>query len=281
VGLSRDNLTTIANRTGCRVVAAWSTRNAGTMGEVYGVVMHHTGTANSAAIAPTLGIVQNGRSDLQNALCNYYIDRAGTIYLITEKVAWHAGAGSWRGLTDGNGHLLGIEPESDGRTWTAATVESYVRLVAEICRFLGADPHLWAIRHGQWAPTRKVDFSGLDEADFRRRVDARLAGRPLPQEDDMPLSAEDIEKIKHAVAEAPIGGTLIGGGRDVMLWQLLGRLDTDLRRGQILSAAATPPAPQPVQVDAAAVAAALAGNGAFLSSLAKAVNDDASARLSA
>lgn len=37
--------------------------------------------------------------------------------------------------------------------------------------------------------------------------------------------------------------------------------------------------PAPVAVDASAVAAALAGNTAFLSALAKAVNDDAAARL--
>jgi hypothetical protein len=51
---------------------------------------------------------------------------------------------------------------------------------------------------------------------------------PTPLEDDMPLNDADIEKIKHAVAEAPIGGTAIGGGKDVMLWTLLGRIANEL-----------------------------------------------------
>lgn len=207
MGLTREHLTTIATRTGCRVVAAWSGRNQGAMGEVYGVVMHHTGSAWGTAVAPTLKIVQEGRSDLQNALCTYYIDRAGTIYLITEKVAWHAGAGKWNGVTDGNGHLLGIEAESDGKNWTPATIESFVRLVAEICRFLGVDPNVWAIRHAQWAPTRKIDFSGHNEADFRKRVAGRLAGIPTAtapaapvQEDDMPLTQAEVNWIADTIA---------------------------------------------------------------------------------
>lgn len=165
MGLTRAHLTTIATRTGRRVVEAWSDRDAGLMGEVYGVVLHHTGSAWTAAIAPTLGVVRNGRSDLQNALCTFYIDKAGTIYLVTEKIAWHAGQGSYRGITDGNGHLLGIEAESDGVHWTPETLLSYELLVAEICRFLGCDPNVWAIRHATWATPkgRKTDFSGIKD----------------------------------------------------------------------------------------------------------------------
>lgn len=197
-GLTRANLTTIATRTGHRVVAAWSDRDAGTMGTVAGVVMHHTGSAqNTSAVAPTLGIVREGRSDLRNALSTFYIDKAGTIYLITEKVAWHAGQGFYRGITDGNGHLLGIEAESDGITWTKATVDAYVALVAEICRFLGVDPAVWAIRHATWAtpPGRKTDFAGLSEAGFKARVTARLN---TPLEDI--VDDTTIDRIATAVA---------------------------------------------------------------------------------
>lgn len=188
MGLSRANLQTIAVRTGRKVVAAWSDRDAGTMGTVVGVVMHHTGTPWGSSVAPTLQIVREGRPGLENALSTFYIDRAGTIYLISEKVCWHAGVGDWRGITDGNGHFLGIEAESDGVHWTAETVDSYVALVAEIVRFLGVDPAVWAIRHATWAdpPGRKIDFAGLDEAAFRARVQARLDH----QEDDV-LNADD------------------------------------------------------------------------------------------
>jgi hypothetical protein len=45
-----------------------------------------------------------------------------------------------------------------------------------------------------------------------------------PSEDDMPLNDDDIRRLRHAVAEAPIGGTVIGGGKDAMLWTVLARI---------------------------------------------------------
>lgn len=211
MGLSRANLQTIASRTGRKVVAAWSDHDQGSMGTIVGVVMHHTGSSQAtSSVAPTLRVVRDGRAGLRNALSTFYIDKVGTIYLISEKICWHAGVGDWRGITDGNGHFLGIEAESDGVHWTAATIDAYVALVAEICRFLGVDPDTWAIRHAAWAdpPGRKIDFAGINEHDFRARVAARLNGT---EEDD--LDADDKKKlaeIHHALA----AGSGIGDPRD-------------------------------------------------------------------
>jgi hypothetical protein len=179
MGLSRADLQTIAGRTGYPVRAAWVTRGHGTMGTVVGVMRHHTGTPLRAGQDnyPTLRVIREGRSDLPGPLANYGLGRDGTIYLITEQVAWHAGGGSWGGITDGNGHFLGVEAESDGqaRTWTAAQKDCYPRLVAAVLGYLGRDAS-WAPRHAQYArPSgRKTDTAGLDEGAFSGAVTAYL-----------------------------------------------------------------------------------------------------------
>jgi len=83
--------------------------------------------------------------------------------------------------------------------------------------------------HGLRDPGRRTDpgttpAAPFPFAEFIAECRAVLAG----EEDDMPLSDEDIRRIKHAVAEAPIGGTAIGGGKDVMLWTLLGAMSHKL-----------------------------------------------------
>jgi hypothetical protein len=179
MGLSRANLIDIASRTGYPVRAAWVSRGHGTMGTVVGVMRHHTGTPLRAGQDnyPTLRIIREGRSDLPGPLANYGLGRDGTVYLITEQVAWHAGAGSWGGVTDGNGHFLGIEAESDGQaaTWTDAQKDAYPRLVAAALDFLGRDAS-GAPRHAQYARPagRKSDTAGLDEVAFIGAVSAYL-----------------------------------------------------------------------------------------------------------
>jgi hypothetical protein len=162
MGLSRDTLTRIAVRTGYPVRAAWVPGH-GTMGTVVGTVMHHTATARTAAgDYPSLTVVTKGRSDLPGPLCNFGLGRSGTIYLVTEGIAYHAGVGAWKGITDGNGHFLGIEAEHSGlasEAWPAAESDAYRRLVASILYELKRDTN-WDIRHATWAlPSgRKTDF---------------------------------------------------------------------------------------------------------------------------
>lgn len=201
----------IATRTGYPVTSAWAVRNHGTMGTVAGVVRHHTGTGiNYARLDdyPTLRVVREGRSDLPGPLCTWGIGRSGRIYLVNDQVAWHAGNGWWQGVTDANGHMWGIEAESDGTYWTAAETDAYHRLVASALYELGRGWE-WAPRHAQWALPhgRKTDSAGMDEALFERRVRAMLANPasinrngggktpaaptgPTTQEDD--VSAQDV-----------------------------------------------------------------------------------------
>jgi hypothetical protein len=176
---TREVVQRIAVRTGYPVKAAWADRTHGVMGTVTGVVRHHTGTGiNYARLDdyPTLRVVRQGRPDLPGPLCTWGIGRSGTIYLINAGVAWHAGGGYWRGVSDANGHMWGIEAESDGSYWTAAETDAYHRLVASALYELGRGWE-WAPRHAQWAlpKGRKTDTGGMDEALFERRVRQMLA----------------------------------------------------------------------------------------------------------
>lgn len=183
MGLTRADLTAIATRTGYPVRAAWVPGH-GTMGTVQGVILHHTATPQSAAgDYPSLNVVTKGRTGLPGPLCNFGLGRSGTIYLVTEGIGYHAGVGAWKGITDGNGHFLGIEAEHPGiasQPWPAAQVDAYMRLTASILAFLGRTTD-WDLRHADWAepPGRKVDIvltTGITNmTDFDSKVRALLA----------------------------------------------------------------------------------------------------------
>lgn len=94
---------------------------------------------------------------------------------------------------------------------------------------------------------------------------ARIRGTATPQEDDMPLSNEDVMKIWT--------WDLVDGPGVGQAYQLLNKLAAD-----VAAIKETQTAPTAVAVDAAEVAAALAADDTFLAAVAKAVNDDAHAR---
>jgi hypothetical protein len=169
----------IAARTGYPVKDARAGRDHGRMGTVRGVMRHHTGTGvNYRRLDdyPTLRVVQFGRPDLGGPLTTWGLGRSGCIYCVNDQVAWHAGAGYWRGTTDGNGHFWAIEAESDGTFWTPELIDCYPRLVASALHEIGAG---WeaAPRHADYAlpKGRKTDAAGMDEVAFEREVRAMLA----------------------------------------------------------------------------------------------------------
>lgn len=201
MGLSRVDLANIAIRTGYPVKTAW-TNGHGTMGTILGCVMHHTATPDTyPGDYPSLRVVTEGRSDLPGPLCNFGLGRSGTIYLVTEGIAWHAGVGAYGGTTDGNGHFLGIEAESGGTGfWTPEQLDSYPRLVASILWYIGKGPE-WAIRHAKWAlPVgRKNDTYGIDMTWFGNKVYGYLSNTnginrnnipapPTDEDEDMKLT---------------------------------------------------------------------------------------------
>jgi hypothetical protein len=256
-GLTRDQMRRIAARTGYPYTEAWSPHNKGAMKGVWGALVHHTGTSWSAAgDYPTLRVVRDGRPGLVNSLSGFGLGRSGTIYLISEKLSWHAGVGEYNGLTDGNGYLVGIEAESDGRSWTDAERDAYPRLVASLLIEIGqGDPRpgvgdRWTTRHASWALPRgrKTDAAGLDMDRFWAQVYAYLADPASIHRDHGKAPAPVAPTGQHTVVS---GDTLYALARryGVTVAQLRdwNGLTSDLLTvGQVLRVTATAPVPPPV-----------------------------------
>lgn len=161
--------------------------------EPQGVMLHHT----AGNYPSDLSVITNGRSDLPGPLTQLYIAPDGTVHVITEGRANHAGTGVWDkdGFsvpTDkGNDMLIGIEVSSMGaEPISGVQYIVMIKAAAALSKHYGWDEH-HTILHRSYAPTRKVDIRNdldLVQADIK----AQLGG-------DMALSDEDVERIANAV----------------------------------------------------------------------------------
>ncbi|MFD7338477.1 N-acetylmuramoyl-L-alanine amidase [Streptomyces violascens] len=195
--LSADRLVAALRAEGVRIVerSGWRTHNRnhkGPWGPVNGVMIHHTVTSGTNS---TVSICENGYEGLPGPLCHGVIAKDGTVYLIGNGRANHAGKGDGDVLqavvaerslpdadeadTDGNTHFYGWECENlgDGRDpWPAAQLDAIERVSAALCR-----AHGWSsasvIGHLEWQPG-KVDPKGFTMGSLRGRVAARLKGAP-------------------------------------------------------------------------------------------------------
>ncbi|MEU9310078.1 peptidoglycan-binding protein [Streptomyces sp. NPDC048256] len=194
--LSADALVSALRAEGVTVVehSGWRTNNRnhkGSWGPVNGVIVHHTvtsGTGNSVSLC------FDGHSALPGPLCHGVIAKDGTVHLVGNGRANHAGSGDGDVLkaviaeqalpapnendTDGNVHFYGFECVNlgDGKDpWPAVQLEAMVRASAALCR-----AHGWSaasvIGHKEWT-SKKIDPRGFTMADFRARVATRL-GKP-------------------------------------------------------------------------------------------------------
>lgn len=181
-----------------------------------GCLWHHT-ASNSFGDAPSLKVCMDGRSDLPGPLCHLLLGRDGVYRTISGGRANHAGKGSMRVLkdlerdaapkgdarqfgypdeVDGNGVLIGVEVENDGRgePWSALVLDAMVRGGAAISRLYG-----WSsarhIAHREWTK-RKPDPAGVSMTWFRDEVAARVR----PQEDELtPDERRVLTETKNAV----------------------------------------------------------------------------------
>ena len=160
------------------------------MGEIKGVLCHHTANPTRHANMPTLATLVTGRpktphdKGLPGPLAHLGLGRDGTYYLVAAGHCNHAGSGNWQGVTAGNTHFIGIEAENTGEAndspWPAAQLEAYHHGVAAILRHLGLKP-INCAGHREYAlpPKRKVDPDfNMDE--FRLAVGHILAGEAPP-----------------------------------------------------------------------------------------------------
>lgn len=158
--------------------AGWQDRGHGDMGKVLGVLCHHTATPGKKANMPTLNLLITGRSDLAGPLSQLGLGRDGIYYIVAAGRCYHAGAGSFRGITAGNSSFIGIEAEntggSDDLPWPDVQMDAYHRGVAAILKHIGKGAEFCA-GHKEYAlpKGRKTDPSFNMET-FRAAVSAIL-----------------------------------------------------------------------------------------------------------
>ena len=218
--LTADQLLKALRAKGLRVVEhrSWRTHNRnhmGLWGPVHGVMLHHTVSSGTTS---SVELCYNGHASLPGPLCHGVIDKAGTIHLVGNGRANHAGSGDGDVLraiiderelppdnqadTDGNRHFYGFECINLGNgkdPWPAAQIDAMVKAAAAIC-----EAHGWSERsvlaHAEWQPG-KIDplgpgYPGHD--DMRALVGFQL-GRPAeptpPEEDEMALTDDDIRRL--------------------------------------------------------------------------------------
>lgn len=111
----------------------WQTRGHGAMSGIRSIICHHTAGAPTGD-TPSLQVVMFGRADLAGPLCNLYLSRSGTVYVVAAGCAWHAGA-VFVPTTQGNDWAIGIEAEATGvDPWPPAQYAAYTQLCAALCR---------------------------------------------------------------------------------------------------------------------------------------------------
>lgn len=202
VPLTASALVRTLRNAGLRVIEepGWRNNNRnhkGPWGPVNGVMLHHTVTKGTNA---SVDLCYNGHSALPGPLCHGVIAKDGTVYLVGNGRANHAGKGDPGVLADvvaerpprdprsatvdGNTHFYGFECVNlgDGKDpWPKDQVDAMIKASAAICR-----AHGWGsnsvIGHLEWQPG-KIDprgpgWPGMDAA--RERIGAQLGPAPKP-----------------------------------------------------------------------------------------------------
>lgn len=227
--LTASQLVKVLRDEGLQVVEerSWRTHNRnhkGPWGSMHGVMIHHTvteGTQNS------VNICYDGYSSLPGPLCHGVIAKDGTVHLVGNGRANHAGLGDDDVLravinetalpsdneanTDGNRYFYGFECVNLGNgsdPWPAVQLEAIEKAAAAICR-----AHGWTYRsvigHKEWQPG-KVDPRGFTMDSMRARIKARLGGGPDgPPKPPAPKPPATFEPFPGAAFFAPGRRSLI------------------------------------------------------------------------
>lgn len=196
----------------------WSSVGHGPMGAVRGVLWHDTVTGPGWSTKALASLLSRGYAKLPGPIANVGLDRDGTLVLVAGGRAYHAGSGSWQGVTNGNYHLVGLEVANSGRgsgeKWTPIQVRVARVFTAEVLKLAGLTPRT-VCGHLEWAPSRKVDPWSLDMVDERRQVAALMTATPAPtgdEEDEVDydklraIVADEAAKAAEAALDARLGG---------------------------------------------------------------------------
>lgn len=171
----------------------WKNRGQGDFTDIWGVMVHHTGAANTSP-----KIIAEGHSALRGLLSQIHLDPKGVATICGAGLAYHAGEGRLPGLGGGyvtrptvspnksfpvgNGRMIGIEAQHSGNPkdpWPEAQMEAYARICAALCWYLGwGTDRVWGHKEYATPQGRKVDPT-FDMEGFRRRVQALLDRPPF------------------------------------------------------------------------------------------------------
>lgn len=167
----------------------------GQMGDIWGVMMHHTGNANEKPETIRNGVQQPG-GFLRGPLSQCLITPDGRCHLVAIGPCNHAGAGSYPGLgtNNGNSRTIGIEcawptirPDGSydpAERWPDAQIITMREVAAAIVARLGYGAER-VIGHKEYAGAAqgKWDPGNLDMGWFRAEVAKDLRGefdKPAP-----------------------------------------------------------------------------------------------------
>ncbi|MGW5420300.1 peptidoglycan-binding protein [Streptomyces sp. NPDC003943] len=203
--LTADRFVAALRAEGVTVVEhdGWRTHNRnghGAWGPVVGVMIHHS---VSSGTEHTVGMCYDGYEGLPGPLCHGVIAKDGTVHLIANGRANHAGGGDpsvlqavvsetygdrppvphehqgSSGAVDGNSRFYGFECINLGNgtdPWPAAQLDAIERVSAALCR-----AHGWGaksvIGHSEWSDW-KNDPRGFGMPVMRGRVQQRLGKAP-------------------------------------------------------------------------------------------------------
>lgn len=203
--LSADRLVAALRAEGVTVVEhdGWRTHNRaghGAWGPVAGVMIHHTVSSGTAS---SVEMCSRGYESLPGPLCHGVIAKDGSVHLIANGRANHAGGGDPSVLlavvsetygdrppaprehegsphaVDGNARFYGFECVNLGNgtdPWPAEQLDAIERVSAALCR-----AHGWGARsvigHSEWSDW-KNDPRGFGMPVMRERVQRRLGRAP-------------------------------------------------------------------------------------------------------
>lgn len=167
-------------------VPGWRTRGRGPV--VPRTVVNHWTAGPREGDHPSLRVVTYGRKGLRNALCNTYSSRRPKLYIVAARTAWHAGRGSWHGVS-GNSPALGHEAENSGSgEWTAAHLDLIASLDRAQTAVFGFGVHM-VCDHFEWT-SRKIDRNDVGGPPWRERIRAR----PQPEEDELAELSDEAQR---------------------------------------------------------------------------------------
>jgi N-acetylmuramoyl-L-alanine amidase len=121
------------------------------------IILHYTGMETGAGAEAWLC---NSSSEVSS---HYLVHEDGQVVQMVREAdrAWHAGRGSWHGLTDINSHSIGIEIVNQGSLaghppFPDVQIASVIRLCRDISARLDV-PKERILAHSDVAPGRKID----------------------------------------------------------------------------------------------------------------------------